>query len=454
MIESPSHDKPLLSLEHLRVLTEALESGSFVQVRRMLNLLPAPAIAHLLESSPAKTRDLLWKLVEKDIEGEVLNYLNDDIQSDILTKLSPEEVVDLTEGLDTDDLADILQNLPEQVIYQVLQAMDDQDRKRLETVLSYPEDSAGGLLNTDTITVRRSHTLDVVLRYLRRHDEIPKMTDNVLVVDRDDVLVGILALRKLLVSDPWLTVEDVMLSDFDAIPVTMGQKEVAQLFERMDWISSPVVDEHGKLLGRITIDDIVDVIREESDHSIKSMAGLGDEEDTFAPVFKTTRRRALWLAINLLTCFLASSVIDQFSATIDKVVALAALMTVVASMGGVAGNQTLTLVIRSMALGQIGKGNALWLMNRELMVGMLNSLMLALIAGLTAVWWFGDTTLGLIFGGALIINLVTAALSGALLPLILKSLKIDPALAGSVVLTTITDVTGFLSFLGLATLFY
>ena len=208
------------------------------------------------------------------------------------------------------------------------------------------------------------------------------------------------------------------------------------------------------MLGRITIDDIVDVIREESDHSIKSMAGLGDEEDTFAPVFKTTRRRALWLAINLLTCFLASSVIDQFSATIDKVVALAALMTVVASMGGVAGNQTLTLVIRSMALGQIGKGNALWLMNRELMVGMLNSLMLALIAGLTAVWWFGDTTLGLIFGGALIINLVTAALSGALLPLILKSLKIDPALAGSVVLTTITDVTGFLSFLGLATLFY
>ncbi len=454
MIESPSHENPLLSLDHLGALTDALESGAIVQVRRMLNQLPAPAIAHLLESSPAKTRDVLWNLVEKDLEGEVLNYLNIDIQADILNKLSPEEVVSITEGLDTDDLADILQTLPEQVIYQVLQAMDDQDRKRVETVLSYPEDSAGGLLNTDTITVRRSHTLDVVLRYLRRHDEIPEMTDNVLVVDREDTLVGILPLRKLLVSDLDLTVDDVMISDFNAIPVTMNQQEVAQLFERMDWISAPVVDEDGKLLGRITIDDIVDVIREESDHSIKSMVGLGDAEDTFAPVLKTTRRRAVWLGINLLTCFLASLVIDQFSATIDQVVALAALMTVVASMGGVAGNQTLTLVIRSMALGQISKTNSMWLMNRELGVGALNGLLWALVAGLTARWWFDDTALGLIFGSAMIINLMTAALAGAFLPQLLKAMKIDPALAGGVVLTTITDVVGFLSFLGLATAFY
>jgi magnesium transporter len=454
VIESPSHDQPLLSLEHLGVLTDALDSGAFVQVRRMLNQLPAPAIAHLLESTPVRTRDLLWKLVEKDNEGEVLNYLNDDIQADILKTLSPEEVADLTEDLDTDDLADILQNLPEQVIKQVLQAMDQQDRARVETVLAYPEDSAGGLLNTDTITVRTGHTLDVVLRYLRRHDEIPKMTDNILVVDRNDVLVGILSLRKLLVSDPWLTVEDVMLSDFEAIPVTMDQKDVAKLFERMDWVSSPVVDENGKLLGRITIDDIVDVIREESDQSIRSMAGLGDEEDTFAPVLKTARRRAVWLGINLVTCFLASMVIDQFSMTIDQVVALAALMTVVASMGGVAGNQTLTLVIRSMALGQIGKTNSLWLMNRELGVAALNGLVWALVAGLAALWWFDDPTLGVIFGSAMIINLITAALAGAFLPLILKAMKIDPALAGGVVLTTITDVVGFLSFLGLATLFY
>ncbi len=447
-------DKSQLTQERLRALSEALESGAFVQVRRMLNHLPAPTIAHLLESSPAKTRDILWKLVEKDNEGEVLNYLNIDIQTDILGKLSPAEVASLTEGLDTDDLADILQNLPEQVIREVLQAMDEQDRKRLEAVLSYPEDTAGGLLNTDTITVRRNHTLDVVLRYLRRHREIPEMTDNILVVDRNDILLGILPLHKLLVSDPDLTVADVMTTDFEAIPVGMKQNQIAQMFERMDWISAPVVDEQGRLLGRITIDDIVDVIREQSDHSINRMAGLGDFEDTFAPVLKTARSRAVWLGINLVTAFLASAVISQFSAAIDQVVALAVLMTIVASMGGVAGNQTLTLVIRSMALGQIGKTNSLWLMNRELAVAFLNGLLWAVVSGAAAWLWFDDATLGYIFAMAMIINLIVAALSGAFLPLILKSLNIDPALAGGVVLTTITDVVGFMSFLGLATLFY
>lgn len=438
----------------LLALTDALESGSLAQVRRMLNHLPEPTIAHLLESSPLKTREVLWTLIDKENVGEVLNYLNIDIQTDILEKLSPAEVVSITEGLDTDDTADILQNLPEQVIQQVLGVMGAQDRKRLEAVLSYPEDSAGGLLNTDTITVRRNHTLDVVLRYLRRHDEIPEMTDSIWVVDRNDILVGVLPLRKLLVSDPDLTVQDIMDTDFEAIPLTMDQQEVANKFERMDWVSAPVIDEHGKLLGRITIDDIVDVIREESDHSIKSMAGLGDEEDTFAPVIRTAKSRAVWLLVNLVTCFVASSVISQFSATINHVVALAALMTVVASMGGVAGNQTQTLVIRSIALGQIGASNSMWLMNRELAVAALNGLLLAVIAGGTAVWWFSDLTLGLIFGSAIIINLLVAALSGAFLPLLLRAMHIDPALAGGVVLTTITDVVGFLSFLGLATLFY
>jgi magnesium transporter len=245
-----------------------------------------------------------------------------------------------------------------------------------------------------------------------------------------------------------------MITDFQAIPVTMDQAEVVQLFERMDWISAPVVDESGKLLGRITIDDIVDVIREESDHSIKSMAGLGDAEDTFAPVMRTAKRRAVWLGINLITAFVASAVISQFSATIDQVVALAVLMTIVASMGGVAGNQTQTMVIRSMALGQIGKTNSMWLMNRELLVAAINSLLWGFVAAAAAVWWFNDWTLGYIFAAAMVINLMTAALSGAFLPLLLKSMNIDPALAGGVILTTITDVVGFLSFLGLATLFY
>ncbi|MDG2089637.1 MAG: magnesium transporter [Gammaproteobacteria bacterium] len=440
--------------EQLEALNEALDSGSFVHVRKMLNNLPAPTIAHFLESSPHKARETLWHLISKENEGEVLNFLNEDLQSDILNKLSPKEVANITEGLETDDIADILQQLPDQEINEVLSTMGDQDRQRLEAVLSYPEDSAGGLLNTDAITVRRSHTLDAVLRYLRRHDEIPSMTDNLLVVSRDDLLVGLLPLRKVLVSDPGLTVSEIMITDFEAIPVSMPDNEVAQLFERMDWVSAPVVNEEGKLLGRITIDDIVDVIMEDADHSLMSMAGLDEEDDTFAPVFKTAKRRAVWLGVNLVTAFIAASVINRFAETIDQVVALAVLMTIVASMGGVAGNQTLTLVIRSMAIGQIGRTNSLWLMRRELGVGLLNGLLWAFVSALIAIFWFDDNKLAYIFAGAMVVNLIVAALSGAFLPMLLKKLKIDPALAGSVVLTTITDVVGFLSFLGLAALLY
>ena len=420
----------------------------------MLNALPAATIAHFLESSPHSAREALWQLVEKDNEGEVLNYLNENIQADILGKLSPEEVASMTEGLETDDLADIIQQLPEQVIYQVLLAMDEQDRNRLEAVLSYPEDTAGGLLNTDTITVRRSHTLDVVLRYLRRHNEIPLMTDSILVVSKNDNLVGILPLRTLLVSDPNATVDEVMITDYNAIPVDMSEQEVAQVFERLDLVSAPVIDENGKLLGRITIDDVVDVIRDDAEHSLLGMHGLDEEDDTFAPVFKTSKRRAIWLGIHLLTAFLASIVISQFSETIDQIVALAVLMGIVASMGGVAGNQTLTLVIRGMALGQIGKTNASWLVKRELAVTAVNGVFWALIAGSISAWWFSDIKLGLIFGSAMIINLIIAALTGALLPLFLRALKIDPALAGGVGLVALTDVVGFLSFLGLAAWMY
>jgi len=280
------------------------------------------------------------------------------------------------------------------------------------------------------------------------------MTDNILVTSRDDHLVGILPLRTLLVSDPTTTVEDVMVTDYNAIPVEMSEQEVAQLFERMDLVSAPVINEEGKLLGRITIDDVVDVIRDDAEHSLLGMHGLDEEEDTFAPVLKTSRRRAIWLSINLVNAFIAATVISRFSETIDQVVALAILMTVVANMGGVAGNQTLTLVIRSMAIGQIGKSNQRWLMNRELQVAMVNGFILAAVAGGVATLWFSDVKLGVIFATAMVINLFTAALAGAFLPLFLKSLKIDPALAGSMAMTTVTDVVGFLAFLGLATIFY
>lgn len=431
-----------------------LDSGTFRQVRQLLNALKPVEIARLIASSPPHSRKIIWDLVDKDVTGEVVEELPSDIREQFLRGMDAEAVAELTEGLETDDVVDILQHLPETVIQEVLEAMTDQDRHRVETVLSYEKDTAGGLANTDTITVRPRFTLDVVLRYLRRHTELPPSTDSLIVVNRKDDFLGLLPLSKLLTSDPNTTVREVMESDINAIPADMHDTDVAKLFEQHDWISAPVVNDQGKLIGRITIDDVVDVIREGADHSLMSLAGLDEEEDTFAPAFRTIPRRAIWLGINLLTAIMASSVINIFQGTIDKVVALAVLMTVVASMGGVAGSQTLTVVIRGMATGHLGPTNMRWLLTRELRVGIVNGALWALIMGLVAAYWFGDPLLAILLGVALIINLLVAALAGALLPNILKSLKIDPALAGGVTLTTVTDVVGYLVFLGLATYFY
>ena len=443
-------------IKRLKHLNEALETGALAQVRRILNNgLQSADVAHLLESSPPKERKLLWDLIDEENEGEVLQYLSDDIQAWILTSMSAQEVANVMADLETDDVVDLLQNLPNTLTQEVLTSMDTQDRHRVESVLSYDEDSAGGLMNTDTITVRPDITLEVVLRYLRRHRSLPDMTDNLLVVSRRDEFIGILPINKLLVSDPDSTVREVMITD-DVIVIRadLPETEVAKLFERHDLISAPVVDAHGRLVGRITIDDVVDVIREEADHSLMSMAGLDEDQDTFAPALRTSKSRAVWLGINLLTAFLASAVIGMFQGTIEQIVALAVLMPIVASMGGVAGSQTLTLVIRAQALGHIDKSNASWLLNRELIVGLVNGLLWAAVIAVVTLFWFHDTRIALIIGCAIIINLLAAALSGAMLPMVLKRFGIDPALAGSVVLTTITDVVGFLSFLGLATAFY
>lgn len=446
--ESQFHKDPVSELN------QALDSGSLYQVRQMLQTLPTAGIAHLLESSPPKTRSILWQLIDKDSEGEVIQYLNEDLQNDILSELNAEQVVELTEGLETDDIADILQQLPLQVTGEVLQAMDQQDRDRMVRILAFDEDTAGGLMNTDTITVRRNHTIELVLRYLRRHDRIPEMTDNLLVVSREDEFLGILPLREMLVCDPQTTVREIMREDIEAIGVDMPAAQVAQLFEQHDWVSAPVVDKSGKLLGRITIDDVVDVIRDNAEHSLMSMAGLDEEDDTFAPVFKTARRRALWLGVNLMTAVFASFVIFLFQDTLDQVVYLAVLMPIVANMGGVAGTQTLTLVIRSLALGHISASNSRWLLTRELGVAGLNGGLWALVISVVTYLWYQDIQLSYIIAAAMMINLVTAALAGAYLPLFLKRINIDPALAGSVALTTVTDSVGFLAFLGLAQVFY
>jgi len=443
-----------LTQAQLGEINEALESGTFIQVRRMLNGLQPVEIAHLLESSPPPSRRVLWRLIDKDLEGDVLQELSEDIQGQFLRGMDTAEVVEITEGMDADDLADILQQLPDRVIREVLSAMSAQDRGRVEQVLAYDEDTAGGLMDTDTITVRPRLTLDIVLRYLRRHEELPNSTDNLIVVNRKGQYVGLLPLSKLLTSSPSITVREVMTTDVEAIPANLPDTEVANLFERHNWVSAPVIDTNTTVVGRITIDDVVDVIREDADHSLMSMAGLDEEEDTFAPVMRTAPRRAVWLGVNLLTAIIASAVISIFEDTIDKVVALAVLMPIVASMGGVAGSQTLTVVIRGIALGQIGRSNISWLLSREFRVGLMNGVLWATLTGVIAGAWFNDAIIGVIIAAAMVINLLTAAVAGALLPITLRSFNIDPALAGSVALTTITDVVGFFAFLGLATYFY
>ncbi|MCK5894828.1 MAG: magnesium transporter [Endozoicomonadaceae bacterium] len=443
-----------LSDNQLDILNTALEEGVSTQIKQMLNSLSPADAAHLLTSSTPKQRSLLWKLIDAEYEGYILNEMSDDVRQFFIDQMNIDELIGILEGQDIDDIADLLQQLPQTITQQLLSSMSQQDRQRVEAVMLWPEDTAGGLMNTDTTTVRPHTTIDVALRYIRRHKTLPEPFDSLLVVERDDTLIGVLSISRLLTQDDNITVADAMNHEFIAIPVEMQDHQVAQLFEREDLISAPVIDQHHRLLGRITVDDVVDVIREEANHSVMSRAGLDEDEDTFAPTIKTARRRATWLGINLITAFISASVIGLFQDTIDKVVALAVLMPIVASMGGIAGSQSMTLIIRAMALGQIGRSNTLWLVTRELIVGLSNGIIWACVVAIAAMLWFNDPVISLVIALSMVITLPIAVTVGAVLPMILKALRIDPALAGSVVLTTITDVAGFMAFLGLATLFY
>ncbi|MCU0833231.1 MAG: magnesium transporter [Chromatiaceae bacterium] len=447
-------DLPTADDERLAILRRGLESGSVQQAGRMLNALQPAEIAHILESLPLGQREILWNLVDPEHDGEVLLYVTDDVRDGLIRTMDPAEIVAATAGLDIDDLADLLADLPAAITQEVVTSLDQQRRERLEIALSYPEDSAGGLMSTDTVTVRPEVTLDVVMRYLRRFKEgLPQITDNLIVVGRDGRYLGVLFLTDLLTHDPEDSVAEAMSLDVAPIRASWSAREVATRFEQHDLISAPVVDDDGRLLGRITVDDVMDVIREEAEHQFMGHAGLSEEEDMFAPVLLSARRRAVWLGINLLTAFLAAWVIGRFEDTIEKVVALAVLMPVVASMGGIAGTQTLTLAIRGLALGQLHMDNARWLLGKELAVSVINGIVWAVVVGVIAQLWFGNLDIALIIAAAITINLVAAAFSGAVLPLLLKRLGIDPALAGGVILTTVTDVVGFLAFLGLATIF-
>ncbi len=440
--------------KQLDEIIRSFDAGTWDEMHQLLSSLKPHDIANLLESTPPKVRQVVWELLDTDTESHVLQHLNEEVRAEFLESMNTAALVAAADELETDDFADILQQLPGTIIQQVLASMDTADRARVEKVLSYPEDSAGGLMNTDTISVRPRHSLELVLRYLRRRAEIPEATDSLIVVNSRDEYVGLLPLSKLLTTDPSVTVREVMDTETEAIPVNTPDTEVSRIFAEQDLISAPVVDDQGKLVGRITIDDVVDVIIEDADETLLARAGLDLDEDTFAPIMKSARHRAVWLGINLVTALVAAAVINIFQDTIAKVVALAVLMPVVTSMGGIAGTQTLTLVIRGISLGQIARANIGWLLNREFLVASLNGILWASIVAVGTAVVFQDTTLGWLIALAMIINIVVAAVAGSLLPSLLSALRIDPAIAGSVVLTTITDVAGFFVFLGLATIAY
>ena len=434
----------------LKVISEALQTGAMLRAKRMLNALHPAEIAHLLEALPHSQRIIVWNMLDSD-GGEILLNVREGVRSGLIKLMDSEALVAATEGLEIDDLADLLVDLPHTVTRQALASMDYQDRQRLEAVLSYDENTAGGLMNTDMVTVRHDVTLDVVLRYLRSRGTLPDGTDSLFVVDRYEHYMGALPLTKVLTNKSTKLVRDVLKDDVRAFDARTEASLVAKSFEDLDLVSAAVVDNDNKLIGRITVDDVVDVIREEAERSMFSMAGLPEEEDLFAPIVASTKRRTVWLGVNLLTAFLAAWVISLFQVTLEKIIVLAILIPVVASMGGIAGNQTLTLVIRGLALGQIGRSNSKLLLLKELAVGFLNGMTWAIIVALVVVLWFKDFKMGGIIAAATMANLLCAALAGVSIPVILRNLNIDPALAGGVILTTITDIIGIFAFLGLAT---
>lgn len=444
------HQHEEKTARHLDRLSDALDSGAQAQVKKLLNSLNGAEIGDLLESLPQTKRQAVWELVKVDLDGDVLVEVNDEVRAGLIRDTSPDDLIQAMSDLEIDDLADILNDLPDAVVTEVLRAMDRQDRDRLAQVMSYPEDSAGGLMNPDVVTVRPDVSLDVVLRYLRLRGELPEVFDQLFVVDRAGKYLGQLKLSDVLTKEPSSQVIDLIDSSEDAIPVGMPASQVAIEFEHDDLISAPVIDENGLLLGRITIDDVVDVIREEGEHMVLTAAGLDEEDDMFAPVLQSARRRWLWLGVNLVTALMAAVVLYAFQPTLDQLVELAVLFPVVMSMGGIAGTQTLTLMVRGMATGQVSARNSMAILRKELAVGILNGIVFSIVVATIAFLWYGNPGLGLVMAIAIIVNLVAGALAGALIPVFLKRMSIDPALAGGVVLTTVTDVVGIFAFIGLA----
>ena len=437
--------------ENLKIILDDSSNLSLNQIRRLLNDMSSSEIAHALESSPPKQRSIIFSLLETEEEGDVLFELGEEIQQDLISNISNEELTEAVKELELDEIVDILQNLPEERMKKILSNMSKVDRQRIEMGLTYPENTAGGLLNTDVISVRPNNSIKEVLSYLRDQKELPENTDKIFVVNNDNNYLGEMPISKIITTDPVMNVREIMETDMPAIDVDLEDKDVATIFERNNLISSAVIDHKGQLIGRITIDDVVDVIREDADQNLLGMAGVA--EDTFAPPGRAAKSRVFWLAMNLVTAFIAASTINIFQDVIDKIVYLAVLMPIVASMGGVAATQTLTIVLRGLTLEQINTSNIKWLFKRELAVSIINGIVLSTLVAISTYLWFQDYTLAVLIASALVINLISSVIAGILVPLILRKLNQDPAIGGSVVVTTVTDVVGFFSFLGLATIY-
>ena len=436
---------------NLNIILDDASDLSLNQIRQLLNRMTAPEIAHALESSPPKQRTLLFSLLKTEEEGDVLFELGEEIQQDLLSSISNEELTEAVKELELDEIVDILQNLPKERMAKILENMSMVDRKRIEVGLNYSDNTAGGLLNTDVLSVRPNNSINEVINYLRDQGDLPENTDKIFVVNHENEYLGELSIGKIITSELSMLVREIMETKAMPLDVDLDDKEVATTFERNDLISAPVIDEKSKLIGRITIDDVVDVIREDADQNLLGMAGVA--EDTFAPPGRAAKSRVFWLSMNLVTAFIAASTINLFQDVIDKIVYLAVLMPIVASMGGVAATQTLTIVLRGLTLEQINASNIGWLFKRELAVSILNGIVLSILVGFSTYIWFEDVTISILISSALVINLISSVIAGVAVPLVLRKFKQDPAIGGSVVVTTVTDVVGFLSFLGLATMY-
>jgi len=442
------------SEKKLTKIINALEKDKAINIQNTLSSLNPSEIARLLESLTTRERNVLWQMVDQEDEGEILKELIEEVRQNLISQMDTSELIAATQDMELDDLADILSDLPNQITDQVIKALDTEDQNRLESVISYDEDTAGGLTNPKIISIRRGVNIDGLIKYLRNMKSLPENTNYIYVIDRDNQYIGAIQLVDLFTQSKDMLIEEIMDSNVKAINANVKAEEVAIEFQDLDLISAPVIDSNNKLLGQITIDDVVDVIQDQVNSEIFNMAGLDDEDDMFAPILISSKRRAVWLGANLVAAFIVATAVSLFQETLDQIVILAVLMPIVASMGGVAGNQTLILVIRGIAMGKIQKSNAIKLLNKEALVALLNGFIWSIVVSIIAVILFKTKwEIGIIVGISMLINIIASAIAGVSIPFILKRIGIDPALAGGVMMTTLTDVLGFITFLGLATVF-